>query len=232
MNTKTPRNVLLVLTSRETHEKTGTPTGCWLEELAGAYWTFADAGCNVALASTRGGRAPIDRSTGVIEASFRGGARVGWVNASWPFATLTANGSTLTLSSLGTYTFRPSDVVALEPYGSIPVLASGIRIEHNRKDYPKKMIFWCMGRRSVVLAEIANTGFSPAGHPIERASGFPIRWSTVVFVPFFTTKREGSGIGRTLVPQIAAAHGASVDIGETQGGAPRSGYASERDESR
>jgi hypothetical protein len=34
MNTKTPRNVLLVLTSRETHEKTGTSTGCWLEELA------------------------------------------------------------------------------------------------------------------------------------------------------------------------------------------------------
>jgi putative intracellular protease/amidase len=60
MNTKTPGNVLLILTSRETHEKTGTPTGCWLEELAGAYWTFADAGCNIALASTRGGRVPID----------------------------------------------------------------------------------------------------------------------------------------------------------------------------
>lgn len=60
MNTKTPRNVLLVLTSRETHEKTGTPTGCWLEELAGAYWTFVDAGCNVVLASIRGGRAPVD----------------------------------------------------------------------------------------------------------------------------------------------------------------------------
>lgn len=116
----------------------------------------------------------------MIEASFRGGARIGWVNASWPFATLAANGSTLTLSSLGTYTFTPKDVVALEPYGSIPLLASGIRIEHNRRDYPKKMIFWCMGRRSVVLEEIANTGFRPAGQPIERASGFPIRWSTVI----------------------------------------------------
>jgi putative intracellular protease/amidase len=60
MNTKTPRNVLLVLTSREMHEKTGTPTGCWLEELAGAYWTFVDGDCQVALASIRGGRAPID----------------------------------------------------------------------------------------------------------------------------------------------------------------------------
>jgi two-component system, NtrC family, nitrogen regulation sensor histidine kinase NtrY len=39
-----------------------------------------------------------------------------------------------------------------------------------------------------------------------------------VFVPFFTTKRQGNGIGLTLVRQIAAAHGASVDVGETPGG--------------
>jgi signal transduction histidine kinase len=39
-----------------------------------------------------------------------------------------------------------------------------------------------------------------------------------VFVPFFTTKRQGSGIGLTLVRQIAAAHGASVDLSETPGG--------------
>ncbi len=39
-----------------------------------------------------------------------------------------------------------------------------------------------------------------------------------VFVPFFTTKRQGSGIGLTLVRQIAAAHGASVDVAETPGG--------------
>jgi signal transduction histidine kinase len=39
-----------------------------------------------------------------------------------------------------------------------------------------------------------------------------------VFVPFFTTKRHGSGIGLTLVRQIAAAHGASVDVAETEGG--------------
>ena len=39
-----------------------------------------------------------------------------------------------------------------------------------------------------------------------------------VFVPFFTTKRLGSGVGLTLVRQIATAHGASVGIGETPGG--------------
>jgi nitrogen fixation/metabolism regulation signal transduction histidine kinase len=39
-----------------------------------------------------------------------------------------------------------------------------------------------------------------------------------VFVPFFTTKRDGSGIGLTLARQIAAVHGASLDYGDTEGG--------------
>jgi nitrogen fixation/metabolism regulation signal transduction histidine kinase len=39
-----------------------------------------------------------------------------------------------------------------------------------------------------------------------------------VFVPFFTTKRQGSGVGLTLVRQIATLHGASVSIGDTPGG--------------
>ena len=64
----------------------------------------------------------------------------------------------------------PQDVVAIEPYGSIPILASGIRIDHNRKDYLKRMLFWCMGRRSTVLEEIANTGFRPTG--VNRSSVF------------------------------------------------------------
>lgn len=39
-----------------------------------------------------------------------------------------------------------------------------------------------------------------------------------VFVPFYTTKRQGSGIGLTIVRQIATAHGARVDISGTSGG--------------
>jgi two-component system nitrogen regulation sensor histidine kinase NtrY len=39
-----------------------------------------------------------------------------------------------------------------------------------------------------------------------------------VFVPFYTTKRQGSGIGLTIVRQIATAHDASVDISATPGG--------------
>jgi two-component system, NtrC family, nitrogen regulation sensor histidine kinase NtrY len=39
-----------------------------------------------------------------------------------------------------------------------------------------------------------------------------------IFVPFFTTKRQGSGVGLTLVRQIATAHSATVDVAQTPGG--------------
>ncbi|HEV2271975.1 MAG TPA: ATP-binding protein [Steroidobacteraceae bacterium] len=52
----------------------------------------------------------------------------------------------------------------------------------------------------------------------DNGPGIPTDQREKVFVPFFTTKRQGSGIGLTLVRQIAAAHGAAVDIGETPGG--------------
>jgi len=39
-----------------------------------------------------------------------------------------------------------------------------------------------------------------------------------IFVPFFTTKRQGSGIGLTIVRHIATAHSASVDVSQTPGG--------------
>jgi nitrogen fixation/metabolism regulation signal transduction histidine kinase len=52
----------------------------------------------------------------------------------------------------------------------------------------------------------------------DNGPGIPADQREKVFVPFFTTKRQGSGIGLTLVRQIAAAHGASVDTAETPGG--------------
>jgi two-component system nitrogen regulation sensor histidine kinase NtrY len=39
-----------------------------------------------------------------------------------------------------------------------------------------------------------------------------------IFVPFYTTKRQGSGVGLTLVRQIAIVHGAGVNITQTPGG--------------
>jgi two-component system, NtrC family, nitrogen regulation sensor histidine kinase NtrY len=52
----------------------------------------------------------------------------------------------------------------------------------------------------------------------DNGPGIPLDQRDKVFVPFFTTKRQGSGVGLTLVRQIATAHGAAVDVSETPGG--------------
>lgn len=52
----------------------------------------------------------------------------------------------------------------------------------------------------------------------DNGPGIPPEQAEKIFVPFFTTKRQGSGIGLTLVRQIATAHGATVDVSETPGG--------------
>jgi TPR repeat protein len=109
------------------------------------------------------------RSTATMELySFRGGARIGWLNASWPFARLRVDTDRLTLVCLGTYGFSPSDVVAIEPVGSIPILRSGIRIRHNRANYPEAIIFWCLRSRDELLDAIRNSGFRAAGIPTAR----------------------------------------------------------------
>jgi hypothetical protein len=116
------------------------------------------------------------------DVSFRGGSRVGWVNASFPLARLVANRRRLTLASLGTYEFTPEQVVSFGTYGSIPFLANGLAIEHNRLDYPARMVFWCAGSRDRVLEEIRRVGFVPAGVAVERPRGMPFRWSFVIAV--------------------------------------------------
>lgn len=116
----------------------------------------------------------------MVEMSFRGGSRIGWVNASWPLAKLSLSADRLVISGLGKVEFTPSQVVSFERYGSIPLLASGIRVNHNRSDCPEKVIFWCMGNREKVFSVIAQSGFHPAGQASSRIEGFPIRWSVVI----------------------------------------------------
>jgi len=46
----------------------------------------------------------------------------------------------------------------------------------------------------------------------DNGPGISLELREKVFVPFFTTKRHGNGIGLTLVRQIATAHSASIDV--------------------
>lgn len=52
--------ILMVVTSSDHVSKAPEPTGYWLEEVAGPYYTFTDARCEVTLASPQGGKAPCD----------------------------------------------------------------------------------------------------------------------------------------------------------------------------
>lgn len=52
--------ILMVLTSHDQLGVTGRKTGFWLEEFAGPYYAFRDAGIAVTLASPRGGQPPLD----------------------------------------------------------------------------------------------------------------------------------------------------------------------------
>ena len=52
--------ILMVLTSHDKLGNTGKKTGFWLEELAGPYYTFKDAGAEIVLASPKGGQPPVD----------------------------------------------------------------------------------------------------------------------------------------------------------------------------
>jgi putative intracellular protease/amidase len=56
--------ILIISTSHATMGSTGDPTGVWLEEVTTPYYSFADAGTDVTIASIAGGPIPVDpRST-------------------------------------------------------------------------------------------------------------------------------------------------------------------------
>lgn len=52
--------ILMVLTSHDALGATGRKTGVWLEEFAGPYYTFKDAGAEITVASPKGGASPVD----------------------------------------------------------------------------------------------------------------------------------------------------------------------------
>jgi putative intracellular protease/amidase len=60
-------NVLIILTSHSELGNTGKKTGFWIEEFAAPYYTLADAGVNITLASPKGGQPPIDPKSAAPE---------------------------------------------------------------------------------------------------------------------------------------------------------------------
>ena len=59
------------------------------------------------------------------------------------------------------------------------------------------------GRRDRVLIEVANQG-----------EGIPGKDLPHIFTPFYTTKKEGTGLGLPIVAKIVEAHGGSIRVAE------------------
>jgi hypothetical protein len=150
-----------------------------------------------------------------------GGARIGMINATWPFATLKVNKNNLELNAtiLGKLVFTPQDIISIEPYGLIPVLGQGIKINHRVKSYNSKVIFWTMGNPRDLIKKIEGIGFLGNSSPMsedlqieinqtQNRGGFPIKTQAAILIvvvwnlllsidlyKLFTERVEGSPLG-------------------------------------
>jgi hypothetical protein len=135
-----------------------------------------------------------------------GGAKIGLVNARWPLAKLTVNKNVLKLNAsiIGNLYFRPSDIISIEPFSSIP--GAGIKINHRVEKYNSKVIFLKSGS-SGLISRIESTGFLdntnalPADVEAEilkyqTGGSFPMKWSAViVFVVIWNSFFLGEHLG-------------------------------------
>jgi len=64
-----------------------------------------------------------------------------------------------------------------------------------------------LGRRGNIVIEITDNG-----------PGIPDENLKKIFVPFFTTKKDGSGVGLALARQVMTAHGGFVRVAQNEGG--------------
>ena len=67
-----------------------------------------------------------------------------------------------------------------------------------------------LNRRGNVIIEVCDNG-----------PGVPDDLVRKIFVPFFTTKPEGSGVGLALARQVMSAHGGFIRVGRNDGGGAR-----------
>ncbi len=90
-----------------------------------------------------------------------GGARIGWVDTTWPLATLTVTPELLTLDShiMGVFHFFSADIVSLEACTFIPFIARGVRIHHRNSKYNSKIVFWVFRNPIRVIDQIEELGF-------------------------------------------------------------------------
>lgn len=120
-----------------------------------------------------------------------GGARIGFMKATWPFITLEADSSKLQLktSFFGNFIFKKEDIISIEPYSVF--LSTGVKINHRVSHYNKDIIFLTMGDSHDLIERIRRTGFFSGIKPIlpetennieygNNQVGFPLKRSVAI----------------------------------------------------
>lgn len=90
-----------------------------------------------------------------------GGAKIGMLKSTWPFAdlTVTRNKLELNVSLLNKLVFLPGDITALTPHSGGYKMGAGIKIHHNIPLYKEEVIFWSSKSPAELLRQIEATGF-------------------------------------------------------------------------
>src|SRR6266516_3641688 len=75
-----------------------------------------------------------------------------------------------------------------------------------------------MGGRGAIEIAVSRDGSGLAVTIADHGAGIPDELRQRVFEPYFTTKRDGTGLGLALVRQTIEAHNGTITVAETPGG--------------
>jgi hypothetical protein len=90
-----------------------------------------------------------------------GGARIGMMNATWPFAKLVVDTNELRLySMLHRISFKKADIIKISVVSYVPFIAQGIKFEHVVPKYNKHIVFWCLNNPKQLIQQLNELGWN------------------------------------------------------------------------